>query len=84
MLGFLNPLGPRQNGRHFLDDIFKCIFLNENVQISNKISLKFVLRVSINSVSALSRRQAIIWASDGLLTDAYMRHSASVSWNNVE
>ena len=24
-------LRPRQNGRHFADDIFKCIFLNENV-----------------------------------------------------
>ena len=26
-----NPLRPRQNGRHFPDDIFKCIFVNENV-----------------------------------------------------
>ena len=33
---------PRQNGRHFPDDFFKGIFLNENVRISIKISLKFV------------------------------------------
>ena len=26
-----NTLRPRQNGRHFADDIFKLIFLNENV-----------------------------------------------------
>ena len=26
-----NTLRPRQNGRHFPDDIFKWIFLNENV-----------------------------------------------------
>ena len=26
-----NTLRPRQNGRHFPDDIFKCIFLNENI-----------------------------------------------------
>ena len=26
----INTLRPRQNGRHFPDDIFKCIFLNEN------------------------------------------------------
>ena len=26
-----NTLRPRQNGRHFPDDIFKCIFLDENV-----------------------------------------------------
>ena len=27
----LNPLSPRQNGRHFADDFLKHIFLNENV-----------------------------------------------------
>ena len=26
-----NTLRPRQSGRNFPDDIFKCIFLNENV-----------------------------------------------------
>ena len=26
-----NTLRPRQDGRHFPDDVFKCIFLNENV-----------------------------------------------------
>ena len=25
----INTLRPRQNGRHFADDVFKCIFLNE-------------------------------------------------------
>ena len=34
----LNPLRPRPNRRHLADDIFKCIFLNENVWISIKIS----------------------------------------------
>ena len=28
---------------------------------------------------APTRRQAIIWTNDGKLTDAYMRHSASMS-----
>ena len=37
-----NTLRPKQNGRHFPDDIFKCIFFNENVWISLKISLRFV------------------------------------------
>ena len=32
---------PRQGGRHFPDDIFKCIFLNENVWIRIKFSLEF-------------------------------------------
>ena len=34
-------LGPRQNGCQFPGGIFKCIFLNENVWISLKMSLKF-------------------------------------------
>ena len=38
----INTLRSRQNGRHFADDIFKGIFLNENVSIAFKISLKLV------------------------------------------
>ena len=49
----LNTLRPRQNGRYVADDIFKCIFLNENVWISLKISLKFVPKVRINNIPAL-------------------------------
>ena len=37
-----NTLTPRKKGRHFADDIFKCISLNQNVWISLKISLQFV------------------------------------------
>ena len=48
----VNNLRPRQNGRHFPDDIFKCIFMNENVWISIKISLKFVLKDLINNIPA--------------------------------
>ena len=32
-----NTLRPRQCGRHFPDDILKCIFLNEDILISNTI-----------------------------------------------
>ena len=31
MVRWVYTLRPRQNGRHFPDDIFKCIFLNGNV-----------------------------------------------------
>ena len=34
---------PRQKGPHFADEIFTCIFLNENVWISIKLSLKITL-----------------------------------------
>ena len=38
----VNTLRPSQNNHHFPDNIFTCIFLNENVQIWIKISLKFL------------------------------------------
>ena len=54
---------PRQNGRHFTDDIFKFIFLNENIWISLKISLKFVPKVRINKIPALV--QIMAWRRPG-------------------
>ena len=59
----INTLRPRQNGRHFPDDIFKCIFLNENVWISIKISLNFVPRGPINNIPALV--QIMAWRRPG-------------------
>ena len=56
----VNTLRPRQNGRHYADDIFKCIFLNENVQISIKISLKFVPKVPINNIPSLVQIMAFL------------------------
>ena len=49
----VNILRTRQNGRHIADDIFKCIFLNENVSISIKVSHKFVPRGPNNNIPAL-------------------------------
>ena len=46
-------LRPRQNGRHLADDTFKRIFLNENVRISIKISLKIVPKGPIKNIPAL-------------------------------
>ena len=59
----VNTLRPRQNGRHFADDIFKCIFLNENVWIPIKISLKFVPEGPINNIPALV--QIMAWRRPG-------------------
>ena len=50
---WVNTLRPRQNGHHFAEDVFKCIFLKKNVWISLKISLKFVPKVRINTIPAL-------------------------------
>ena len=51
--GLINTLRPRQNGRHFADDTFKRIFMNENARISITISLKFVPKGLINNILAL-------------------------------
>ena len=42
-----------QNGRHFADDIFKCIFMNEKFCIFIRISLKFVPKGPIDNRPAL-------------------------------
>ena len=39
---------PRQNGLHFADDIFQCIFTNKKAWILIQISLKFVLEAPID------------------------------------
>ena len=56
-----STLRPRQNGSHFPDNIFKCIFLNENVWIPVKISLTFVPKVRINNIPALVQIMAWYW-----------------------
>ena len=58
-----NALRPRQNGCYFPDDIFKWIFLNGNVWIAIKVSLKFVPKVSINNIPPLV--QIMAWRRPG-------------------
>ena len=65
-----------------LADIFKCIFLNENVGISIQISYKCVPKGPIDNMSALVQVMARRWTghkplSEAMMaqfTDAYMRH----------
>ena len=49
----INTLRPRQNGRHFTDDTFKHMVLNESARISIEISLKFVPESRINNIPAM-------------------------------
>ena len=62
----------RQNGRHFSDDIFNCIFFNENVAISAQISLKFVPKGLINNILALVQIMAWRWPGDKSLSEPVM------------
>ena len=60
----LNSLRPRRDRRHFADDIFKCVFLNENEWISLRISLKFVPWDRINNIPSLVHIMA--WRRPGV------------------
>ena len=82
IFSYVNTLRLRQNDRHFADDVFKYIFLNENISILIRISLKFLPMGLIENKWALV--QVITWRRSGntplsepkltQLTDAYMRH----------
>ena len=63
LLTMFYTLRPRQNGRHFPDDIFKCIFLTEDVWISIEISLKFVAKGKISNIPSLF--QIMAWHRPG-------------------
>ena len=68
-----NTLRQRQNGRHFPDDNFKRIFLNENVRLSIKKITDYSslgtdwswIIIGSDNALAPTRRQAIIWINDG-------------------
>ena len=59
---WLNTLRPRQNGRHFPDDISNSIFLNEKVWLI-EISRKFVPKSPIDNIPALVQMMA--WRRPG-------------------
>ena len=75
-----------KNGRHFPDDIFQYIFLNENEWISIKISLKFVPKGPINNIPASDQIMAWRRLGDKPLSEpmvvrlpTHMRHSRGMS-----
>ena len=58
-LKLIDPsLPPRQNGCHFVENIFKHIFINENFCILIQISLKLVPKGPIDNKTALVQEMA--------------------------
>ena len=55
---WVNTLRPRQNDRHFADDISKCISSNKNGIVSINISQNFVPKCSIYNIPALAQINA--------------------------
>ena len=68
----LFKLRPKQNGCQIPDDIFKCIFLNENVWILIRISLRFVPTVPIDNKPALVKIMAWRLPGDKPLSEPIM------------
>ena len=78
----LNTIRQRQYGRHFAEDIFKYIILNENVWMLIQVLLNFIPKGPINNIPALS--QIMAWRPIGdkplyetmltRFTDAFMQH----------
>ena len=65
----INTSRLRQNGRHFPDDIFKCIIFSKNVWVSIDISLKFVPKGQIDNIPALVKIMAWCRAGDKPLSE---------------
>ena len=82
-----NTQRSRQNGGHFVDASFRCIFLNENDCILIEFLLKFIAKGPIDNTSELV--EVMAWHQTGnqplpqpmmtKYTDAYVRHLSSVS-----
>ena len=66
----VNPSKPGQNGQ-LITDIFKCIFLNENLCILIRISLQFVPEAPIDNNSALVPVMACHWTGDKPLPEPW-------------
>ena len=68
----INTLRPRQDGRHFPDDSFKCKFFKENCCILIKVSLKCVRKGSLYNNSALVHIMAWRQTGDKPLSEPMM------------
>ena len=70
--GNFNTLRPRRGWRHFADDSFRYIFLNENIWILIKLSLKSIAKGPINNIPALVQIMAWRRPGDKPLSEAMM------------
>ena len=77
----IKTLRPRQNGRHFADDIFTCVFLNENIWMQINISLKFLIKCQINNIPQLL--QIMTCRRPGARPLFYWRIYASLGTNEL-
>ena len=75
----INTLRPRQDGRHFADAIFTCIFFNENCCILMKFSLKYIRKGPIDNNPALVQIMAWRRSGDKPLSETMMVRSLDLN-----
>ena len=68
---YRKTLRNKQDG-HLLNDIFKCIFKNDNVWSLIMISLKFVPMGPINNITTLAQKMAWLRPGDQPLSEPMM------------
>ena len=78
----VNSSPPEENGRNFADDIFKYIFLNENVCILIRMSMNFVPNGLICNKSALVEVMACRMFGDKPLPQLISTQSIDVYMRN--
>ena len=71
----LNSSSPGQNGLHFANNIFRCIFFNEKVWILIKLSLKSIPKGQNNNTPALVQIMAWRRPGDQPLSESMMFRS---------
>ena len=85
---YIRKIAFTQNGRHFADDTFKCIFLNENVWIPITIWLEFVSKGPMKNILALVQIMACaVQATSHYLNQwwlVYRRIYASLGLNELK
>ena len=73
----------KQNLRHIADDIFKCIFLNENQDIFIQISLKLVTKGLVDDMLPLPQVTARCRISAKLLPEQMMTQNHYASFESL-
>ena len=68
----INSTPRGQNGHHFADNMFRCIFVNEKFCILIESSLKFVPKGPIDDNPALVQIMGWCWIGDKPLSEAML------------
>ena len=82
---WVNTLRSEQNGQHFADNIFNCIFLRESLCILTPIALKFVPNwryVGLCQHWFRHMCQAINWINDDLVYWCYVASQCWFFWKD--